>query len=275
MSGSDLGLAAQAPSSVGHPRLGYRVSLDLGTPVHVIGLNTAWLCGDRDAPNGLLLTDDQLQRLATNGGESLDGLRIALMHHPFSDLQDGWQIQRLMAGRVDLVLRGHLHFTASSHFMLDADRQFAERVRRLERTTEELRRTIERLTRLLDEGTATRAVESAPARPRKTEPIRERPSIPTAPTMLVEEARLREEPAVVAEASARNEALPPTPPTAPPQTPAPPRHRADPLRPRKPEKPFDWEALIGVRFFAIVASLALFLAGGFFVRRSRGSARFS
>src|SRR5205823_8355235 len=36
----------------------------------------------------------------------------------------------------------------------------------------------------------------------------------------------------------------------------------------RPKRSFDWEALIGVKFFAIVASIALFLAGGFFVSYS-------
>jgi hypothetical protein len=48
--------------------------------------------------------------LATNQqGKPLDGLRLLLMHHPFTDLADGAQCRRLLRGHADLVLRGHLH----------------------------------------------------------------------------------------------------------------------------------------------------------------------
>ena len=49
-------------------------------------------------------------RLTTDAqGESLSGFRLALVHHPLSDLADKGDCQRLLADNVDLLLRGHLH----------------------------------------------------------------------------------------------------------------------------------------------------------------------
>ena len=42
-------------------------------------------------------------------GEPLDGFRLALIHYPLTELADGTYCQRLLADRVDLLLRGHLH----------------------------------------------------------------------------------------------------------------------------------------------------------------------
>jgi predicted phosphodiesterase len=110
-----LGRAALEPSSAPHGTLGYRVTLRLERlpfPVHVLGLDTTWLCGDDADANRLWLTEDQLMRLATApDGSPLSGLRLALMHHPFHELADGTDCRRLVAGHVDLVLRGHLHST--------------------------------------------------------------------------------------------------------------------------------------------------------------------
>src|SRR5204862_4580190 len=73
--------------------LGYRSSVQLpgwALPIHIAGLDTAWLCGD-DADTGrLLLTENQLGRhLTDDKGDSLPGLRIALMHHPLHEMSDG------------------------------------------------------------------------------------------------------------------------------------------------------------------------------------------
>ncbi|MCX6626855.1 MAG: metallophosphoesterase [Candidatus Solibacter sp.] len=92
--------------------LGFHSELDLGLayPVHVIGLNTAWMCGDDSDSGRLWALDDQLMRLVSDPqGGPLQGLRILLMHHPFDQLADGAECRALLAGRVDLVLRGHLH----------------------------------------------------------------------------------------------------------------------------------------------------------------------
>ena len=93
--------------------LGYRVSLQISStplPVHILGLNTAWLCGDDNDAGRLWALDEQLMRIATDErGGPLPGLRLLLMHHPFDQLADGAACRRLLADHVDLVLRGHLH----------------------------------------------------------------------------------------------------------------------------------------------------------------------
>lgn len=96
-----------------HPHLGYRQAVRLpGFPfdVHVIGLDSAWLAGDDHDAGKLRLTEDQAMRLTSNArGEALDGFRLALIHHPLDDLADGAHCRRLLADRVDVLLRGHLH----------------------------------------------------------------------------------------------------------------------------------------------------------------------
>ncbi len=119
-------LAAEASP---HGLLGYRITLDLPgvpVPVHLIGLDTAWLCGDDHDAGKLWLTDDQIMRLAGDRqGEPLDGLRLALTHHPLSELMDGAVVRRLLAERVDLMLRGHLH-EAEPTMWADPQRQLRE-----------------------------------------------------------------------------------------------------------------------------------------------------
>lgn len=93
--------------------LGYRATLDLpgaGYPIQILGLNTAWLCGDDNDSGKLWILDEQLMRIATDAaGNPLPGLRLLLMHHPFDQMADGAQCRRLLRGYADLVLRGHLH----------------------------------------------------------------------------------------------------------------------------------------------------------------------
>ena len=93
--------------------LGYRASFNLpgwAQPVHIAGLDTAWLCGDNADKGRLLLTENQAaNHLTTPSGEPLSGLRIVLLHHPFSELADASSAKRLLADHADLVLRGHLH----------------------------------------------------------------------------------------------------------------------------------------------------------------------
>ena len=141
--------------------------------------------------------------------------------------------------------------------------QAFDRVRRLEQKAEELRRTIERLTRQLEEGVEARP--SSVTRPEpKAVPRYEPPIVHRQPVV-----------AKHAEPAAPPIAAPPvskpavTPTFTPPPPPPPARpSRASVPEPALPKRSFDWEALIGVKFFAIVASLALFLAGGFFVSYS-------
>ncbi len=109
--------------------LGYRVTVNLpgwAIPVHIVGLDTGWLCGDNADAGRLLVTENQVGRLATDDhGEPLGGLRIALMHHPLHELADGGAAKRLLADSVDLVLRGHLHQTEIQE-ILDPDRRLRE-----------------------------------------------------------------------------------------------------------------------------------------------------
>ncbi|MCK6519319.1 metallophosphoesterase, partial [Myxococcota bacterium] len=97
----------------GHPRLGYRQTLALPglPPVHIIGLDTAWLAGDDNDKGKLLLTEHQVLLNATNpdDGAPLTSLRLALMHHPLSDLGDAADAHRLLSANVDIVLHGHQH----------------------------------------------------------------------------------------------------------------------------------------------------------------------
>lgn len=151
--------------------------------------------------------------------------------------------------------------------------QLRDRVRQLEQTIAELRHVVEHLSKKLEQG----------AQPTSAAPIVRAPEPAKAyePPAVRREVRV-EEPRRAAFTEVRPlAALPESPvaPTTPPAVsapttpPAPPRRAPGPTRPAAPEpalprRSFDWEALIGVKFFAIVASLALFLAGGFFVSYS-------
>ncbi|MBC7978767.1 MAG: metallophosphoesterase [Myxococcales bacterium] len=95
-------------------QFGYRVTrrfARLPFPIHIIGLDSAWLAGDDHDARRLRLTDEQILRLcAEDDGERLSGLRIALVHHPLADLADGERARRLLQEyKVDLLLSGHLH----------------------------------------------------------------------------------------------------------------------------------------------------------------------
>ena len=108
----DLGRADLLPADNPHGYLGYRVAPDLGLPfaVHLIGLDSAWLCGDDHDAEKLLLTQYQLDALTAGGdGAPLPGFRLALAHHPLAFLADAADARRRLADRVDLVLHGHQH----------------------------------------------------------------------------------------------------------------------------------------------------------------------
>jgi tetratricopeptide (TPR) repeat protein len=110
--GKELARPGLLPSAGLHPRLGYRETLHLpGRPfaIHVIGLDSAWLAGDEHDSGRLWLTDDQVMRLATEEGQQLAGVRLALIHHPLDQLMDGAHARLLLAKHADVLLRGHLH----------------------------------------------------------------------------------------------------------------------------------------------------------------------
>lgn len=110
-----LGRPELDPGGPHHGRLGYRATLQLPGltfPVHVIGLDTSWLCGNDADTNHLRLTDSQVLNLASGAdGKPLPGLRLALLHHPFHELADGAHCRKLVSDFTDLSLRGHLHRT--------------------------------------------------------------------------------------------------------------------------------------------------------------------
>gem|GEM_PF-6606495 len=104
-------------------KLGFRVSFPVGSvgmlpfAVHIIGLDTAWLAGDDNDAGNLMLTRDQVGALCHDAqGDRLQGIRLGLMHHPFTDLRDGENCRRLLTSTVDLILRGHLHATTLTSF---------------------------------------------------------------------------------------------------------------------------------------------------------------
>lgn len=95
-----------------HTRLGYQIKLDdLGFPfdVHIIGLDSAWLAGEDDDRSYLQLTESQVDLLSHDKGEPFHGFRVALVHHPLSDLLDETRSFNRLANMVDLLLHGHQH----------------------------------------------------------------------------------------------------------------------------------------------------------------------
>lgn len=104
------------PSRSPHERLGYRRSLaGWSFPVHIVGLDSAFLCGEEHEDGKLCVTEGQGGRLLHDAdGYALKGLRIALCHHPskmFLD-RDAALVNQLLAENADILLRGHLHDTA-------------------------------------------------------------------------------------------------------------------------------------------------------------------
>ena len=107
-----LGRAELLPSHSPHRRLGYRVTVRLPAlpfPVQLIGLDSAWLAGGDDDAKKLLLTRAQVDALAGAAGKTLDGFRLALLHHPLSSLADEDECFPLLADYVDLLLHGDKH----------------------------------------------------------------------------------------------------------------------------------------------------------------------
>jgi len=109
-----LGRAELLPSKPARDLLGYRHTLRReGEPdIHIISLDSAWGAGDDNDTGKLLLTDGQVGRLtADENGKPFSGFRLALVHHPLTDLvpADESICRRLLATNVDLILRGHLH----------------------------------------------------------------------------------------------------------------------------------------------------------------------
>ena len=109
---AEIGLAHLDPAQSPHGRLGYRHTLDLGlsAPLHIIGFDSAWLAGDDNDARKLLLTEDQVGRLMTDGNLPLQGWSIGLIHHPLDELADGDHAKQWLADyRLGLLLHGHQH----------------------------------------------------------------------------------------------------------------------------------------------------------------------
>src|SRR5919205_1115127 len=104
------GLRPQRPNL-----LGFRKTLPAGTfehinvDVHIIGLDSAWLCGADDDQGHILLTEQQILAHVRDGSNPLGGFRLALVHHPLTHLADYEDVRPLLAADVDLVLHGHQH----------------------------------------------------------------------------------------------------------------------------------------------------------------------
>jgi hypothetical protein len=108
-----IGRSELLPDRSPHGALGYQVRVEvprLPFPVHVIGLDSAWLCGGDDDASRIWLTHDQLGCLCSNvEGEPLEGFRLGLVHHPLSALVDEQDAHVILANTVDVLLRGHVH----------------------------------------------------------------------------------------------------------------------------------------------------------------------
>lgn len=96
--------------------LGYRETLPQGRfskfnkTLHIVGLDSSWLCGSDDDQGAILVTEEQVEMHIRDGEQGLDGVRIALVHHPLDHLADHHSARRLLADNgVDLLLHGHQH----------------------------------------------------------------------------------------------------------------------------------------------------------------------
>lgn len=93
-------------------RLGFRSTLrfrHIGVPIHVVGLDSSWLCGADDDQGHILLTEEQVQAHIRDGEKGLDGVCVALIHHPLDHLADCSEVSQILAEGVDLLLHGHQH----------------------------------------------------------------------------------------------------------------------------------------------------------------------
>ena len=109
---NDLKRTALSPAASAHHALGYRNTVavrDLPFPVHVIGLDSAWLAGDNHDKGMLRLTAEQIRMLVHEKAYPLKGFRLALVHHPLADLADQIGATHRLSERVDLLLHGHQH----------------------------------------------------------------------------------------------------------------------------------------------------------------------
>lgn len=114
--------------SQGAVPLGYRKTLQPGTfdhveePIHIVGLDSAWLCGAEEAQDGtvfkdqgsILVTEEQVEAHTRDGENVVDGFLLALIHHPLHELADYHAVQRCLGDcGVEILLHGHQHTPVS------------------------------------------------------------------------------------------------------------------------------------------------------------------
>ena len=120
----DLGRAELLPAQNPHGLLGYRATVQLQHlpfPVHIIGLDSAWLAGDDHDAGKLRLTDGQISLLCREEGKQLQGYRLAITHHPLGDLADDQVTKNRLFDTVDTLLHGHQHDPITARYW-DPDR---------------------------------------------------------------------------------------------------------------------------------------------------------
>lgn len=125
---SDINRTCLRPSKEVHPYLGYRITNKrerFPFPIHILGLDSTWLCGDDNDDGNLRLTDSQIMQVCSLQSRPLPGLRIALMHHPLHSLADYADAKRLLADYVDVLFRGHLH-DAEAEVWTDGERKLQQ-----------------------------------------------------------------------------------------------------------------------------------------------------
>ena len=120
-----LGRTELLPKCSRHGRLGYQCRVELpgiSQPIYVIGLDSAWLCGDDSDKGSAWLTETQVKAHVTGEeGQTLDGYRLALVHHPLEALADGNQSRQLLAEHIDLLLHGHEHDSDALRWQVSAE----------------------------------------------------------------------------------------------------------------------------------------------------------
>ena len=77
--------------------------------IHISCLDSAWLCGDNNDHQKILLTTEQIDNLTHTANVPHNGFRLALVHHPFDWLIDASKCRSRLSQYIDLVLSGHAH----------------------------------------------------------------------------------------------------------------------------------------------------------------------